>query len=334
MKRIKNIFSYLPEILPRGDNSVLKRYVEAHDEEKEEYEDVLDTVKQSHQIDAASSGTKSTGVVQFEVVEDSITTIEKGTVVGTQPNDNGDFLKFETTETIEVSSSSSSTFWGNAWDTINWALPPSQNTISTEAKIVAKGVGSEYNVEANTITYLPETSPGVVSVNNQKPTDGGVTTDLDQIGELFGPLGERGERTDSQYKSYLQSIVPAFNGRGTVPSIKSVVSIGVSVDNSDVSIDEHFQDLEYTIVLSDWEKHAVSTVEELADLSDASVSKLRKTSYREYDVSQSSDEVAVTVESDSTNSDTAKVDDSVTTTKSNVQWNDGDWGSTKWAVEQ
>lgn len=103
--------------------------------------------------------------------------------------------------------------------------------------------------------------------------------ELDRIGAIFGPLGDRGERGDQEYRAYLKSIVQAYRGAGTVPAIKKAVAAGIGVDEGDVVIEEDFENLSYRIKLSDWNGHEGSTIEELADLADASVAQLQRTHY-------------------------------------------------------
>ena len=117
--------------------------------------------------------------------------------------------------------------------------------------------------------------------------------DLERIGAQFGPLGNRAGRDDQEYRAYLKSLVPVFEYRGTVPGIKAAVAAGLGIDDgigggdADLSIYEHFNDdpanqeeyLEYTITLDEWSAHRGSTIETLAELSDSSVSRLRKIRY-------------------------------------------------------
>lgn len=181
--------------------------------------------------------------------------------------------------------------------------------------------------------------------------DNATGNDLNRIGRLFGELGRRQGRTDTEYRVHLKHIIQSFNGRGTVPGIKFAVSSGLNVQADTVEVEEHFDDIEYTIILNDWEAHSGSNIEELADLSDASVSRLREIVYKidedevgvTDDVSVSEgvaisdsagvDDAAAVNQNKRSVSDGAAADDSVSVTETTVAWNIGDWGSMEWAVE-
>jgi len=113
---------------------------------------------------------------------------------------------------------------------------------------------------------------------------------LDRIGAQYGPLGRRAGRDDSAYRTYLKSLVQVFQYRGTVPGIIATTSAGLGIRERYVDVYEHFNDpeseiatpkerREYTITLREWTPHRVSTIEQLANLSDASLSDLRKIRY-------------------------------------------------------
>jgi len=109
--------------------------------------------------------------------------------------------------------------------------------------------------------------------------DNATGEELDQIGAAFGPLGRRRSRGDQEYRIYIKSLVQSFRGRGTVPGIISAVAAGLNTEDNNVEIIEDFQDLEYTIRLTDWSSHRGTTIEELAELADASVSRLKRIEY-------------------------------------------------------
>ena len=91
---------------------------------------------------------------------------------------------------------------------------------------------------------------------------------LDLIGAEFGQLGRRRGRDDNTYRQLLLSLVSAFNGRGTVEGVKTGVGAGLAVETSDIRLDEDFANNQYIVELFDWTPHRVSTVDELADLTD------------------------------------------------------------------
>lgn len=126
---------------------------------------------------------------------------------------------------------------------------------------------------------LDEFEDDIVAVVLSRQINEASGDELDELGKLFGELGRRRGRTDGEYRTYLKSIVDSFNGRGTVGGIRFAVSSGLDVDVSSVSVEEHFDDIEYTIQLTDWSSHNLETIVRLADLADASVSRLRRIDY-------------------------------------------------------
>lgn len=101
---------------------------------------------------------------------------------------------------------------------------------------------------------------------------------LDEIGKDFGPLGKRRGRGEEQYRSFLLSLVAAFDGRGTAPGIRTAVAAGILAHVDDVALIEDEDALEYEVVLENaaWAPHSSSTVRELADLADPSVVQQRE----------------------------------------------------------
>jgi|APHM01.1.fsa_nt_gi hypothetical protein len=171
-------------------------------------------------------------------------------------------------------------------------------------------------------------------------------TELDIIGEQYGILGGRDGRSDEEYRQYLKSLVPVFRFKGTVPGIRAAVGAGLDIndginsDEQDVFIKERFEEnpptdeahLEYTIVFENWTPHRGSTVEELSQLSDASMAKLRRAQYNiDTDTTVASDDV--TVEEAKFVSDTTVTSDTITPDKNIVVWEQGDWESMHWAAE-
>lgn len=91
---------------------------------------------------------------------------------------------------------------------------------------------------------------------------------LDLIGAEFGQIGLRRGRNDNKYRAYLQSIVPAYQGRGTAPDVRFSVAAGLVIDESDVVLLEDFDRNQYDIELHNWNSHATGIVHEMADLAD------------------------------------------------------------------
>lgn len=116
-------------------------------------------------------------------------------------------------------------------------------------------------------------------VENSHFIDQATGEDLDRVGAMFGPLGDRAGRTDEEYRIYLKSIVQAYRGAGTVPAIKKAVAAGLGIEEDKVRITENFSQLSYQVELLDWPEHDGSMVEELADLADASVADFSSTIY-------------------------------------------------------
>lgn len=93
---------------------------------------------------------------------------------------------------------------------------------------------------------------------------------LDLIGDDFGQIGERRGRDDQAYRQFLQSIVPAFDGRGTERDVEVAVAAGIASSPDDVDLIQDFDNQEYEVVLKNaaWTAHQSGTVRELADLAD------------------------------------------------------------------
>ena len=288
MVRINDIIERFPLITPREESSVIRRYTEAFQDDVDEFGNRIDDAKNSHFIDPVGSGSFATGEVEFVVAQGSTTEIPRNTVVATS-----DGLEYITTASAEVDPIESRA-WDNDWQVMEWSTELQTNLLSTKLPVRSRGFGTAFNVGADEITVLVDTVPGVQSVTNPAPLSGGATDDLDEIGKIFGPIGRRDGRGDTAYRAYLKSLVNVFQFRGTVPGIIAAVSVAIgatdpdtTVTEDDVEVYEHFNDdpanpeeyLEYSIELSNWEPHAVSSVEELAELSDASVSRLRQIEY-------------------------------------------------------
>lgn len=176
--------------------------------------------------------------------------------------------------------------------------------------------------------------------------------ELDEIGKQYGVIGKRAGRSDAAYRIYLKGLVETFSYNGTVPGIKAAISSGLGIEDTDVEVYEHFNDdpvndyeyLEYTITLNEWPEHDGSTVETLAELSDASMSRLRKTTYPIDGEDMGSDD-AVTIQQgenileDMAADDAVVVDGNKTTVADEMASDDGvvvdevttaTWGSVEW----
>jgi len=289
MFSLTDIIERFPAITPREPSSVIFRFVSAFQDEQTTYAENLQDIKESNYIDTAKTGTRSVGQVEFSIPQDATATIPKGTRL--QSSDGFIFL---TTEDVSVDPIAGE-FWQNDWGEMEWAAETQSTLITVTADIIAEETGTAYNVPADDITTLLDPIPGVQNVTNPVATRNGAITDLDEIGKMFGDIGRRLNRTDRAYRQYLQSLVNVFQFRGTVPGVIAAVSTVVGaadpetgVSEEDIEVYEHCNDdppnpeqyLEYTINIYDWIPHQQQTVEDLAQLSDASMSRLRKVSYK------------------------------------------------------
>jgi hypothetical protein len=98
---------------------------------------------------------------------------------------------------------------------------------------------------------------------------------LDLIGEDFGLLGERRGRSDTEYQSYLLTLVQAFGGRGRAKDVEFAVSSGLVADESEVEVLDDFANNEYELRITDWTQHTSGIIRELADLADPAAIPLR-----------------------------------------------------------
>lgn len=106
--------------------------------------------------------------------------------------------------------------------------------------------------------------------------DNATEGDLDQLGTYYGPLGNRNGRTDPEYRQYLKSISKSFSGRGTVPGIKFAISGGLNIDAETITVVEHFDTLENSIYVTNWEAHDAGFIEDMFNIAKPSVVQLRK----------------------------------------------------------
>jgi hypothetical protein len=95
--------------------------------------------------------------------------------------------------------------------------------------------------------------------------------DLDRIGALFGELGNRQGRSDSEYRAFLESIINSFSGRGSRAGLKFAIAAAVSGEPEDVVIDENFEENEYSVRIDNVDTDFItSAVNDLAELADPS----------------------------------------------------------------
>jgi hypothetical protein len=117
---------------------------------------------------------------------------------------------------------------------------------------------------------------------SSKLVDSATGDDLDEIGKLFGPIiGRRTGRSDTEYRVYLKSVVQSFISRGTLGGIKGAIAAATIVGPEDISVQEFFDDNEFSVSIS-LEAEAEfgnvitgSVIEDVADLAAPSGVRLR-----------------------------------------------------------
>jgi len=82
---------------------------------------------------------------------------------------------------------------------------------------------------------------------DSKYIDSATGRELDRIGAKYGDVGRRLGRNDDEYKSFLRSIVSAFDATGTKSGIRFVTSAVLQVDENLVEIEENFDANSFTI---------------------------------------------------------------------------------------
>lgn len=110
----------------------------------------------------------------------------------------------------------------------------------------------------------------IEEVISSKFVDSATGDNLDEIGKIFGALGQRRGRTDTQYRIYLKSIVQSFISRGTVNGIKVAISAATEVPVKDISIIEDFTKNEYEVVVVPNNPVNGVIIEEIAEIADPS----------------------------------------------------------------
>lgn len=179
--------------------------------------------------------------------------------------------------------------------------------------------------------------------------------ELDRLGKLFGKLGNREGRDDTQYRIYLNTIVESFKSTGTRNDIKEAVSVATNVPTEDITINENFDKTEYEIVVIPNTPVRGALLEEIADIADPSgvnqvrtrfaidteiiaaddVSSFRTDPEGEAIEAMASDD-ARSINANKTSlapDETASDDTFAGTTRTDVAWDSGSWDDMNWAVE-
>lgn len=95
--------------------------------------------------------------------------------------------------------------------------------------------------------------------------------ELDRLGALFGALGRRQQRSDSDYRAFLKSVVASFEGRGSRSGLKFAIAAAINGEPSDINIVEDIENLSYTIQIKTIQGGVLSgAINDLAELADPS----------------------------------------------------------------
>jgi hypothetical protein len=110
-----------------------------------------------------------------------------------------------------------------------------------------------------------------MSLTRQKKViDSATGEELDRIGDLFGVLGDRGDRDDIEYRTFLKSIVKSFISRGTVNDIITALSAATDVPPEDITINEDFTKNEYEVEILAQTAVRGSIIEDVTEIADPS----------------------------------------------------------------
>jgi len=140
-------------------------------------------------------------------------------------------------------------------------ISPTQDDKKKIAKYVAAHQ-AEVNGYADNITEI---------IKSRHVDEAETIADLEQIGALFGELGRRRGRDKEEYRAFLKSVVQSFQGRGTNPGMKFAIAAGINAEPENITINEDFQNLEYTIQIDDVDEGFVSSaINDMATLADPS----------------------------------------------------------------
>lgn len=155
------------------------------------------------------------------------------------------------------------------------------------------------------------------------------SSDLENIGAIFGDLGKRRGRSDEEYATFLRSIVQSFSGRGTVSGIKFTVASGLELPPEQVTIREDFVNNKYDVEIErPFPPHELVTLTDLADLADPSGVEFSAISYDVADERVVMDDdlsftTGYSISDEVSATDSASINSNQTTTTESVTVGDG-----------
>lgn len=113
------------------------------------------------------------------------------------------------------------------------------------------------------------------SIRDSHYVDGAGTIGLNLQGAMFGQLGKRNNRSNSEYRALLRTIVSIFSGRGTRSGMKEAVGIALGIDTEYVKITEDYEQVGFKVDLINLNQSVETTIlNELIDLARPSGSEL------------------------------------------------------------
>lgn len=167
------------------------------------------------------------------------------------------------------------------YDAINWGIggdsPSDGDTFTVKQRYETllsrylKAHDEQIGVENNDGELVSGLEHDIVSVVESRQIDNATGDDLDRIGAIFGQLGKRKTRNDTDYRAYLKSIVDSFSGRGSRSGLKFAIAAAVGTTTDNIEIQENIEELSYTIIISNVNTQFISSsIDELAELADPS----------------------------------------------------------------
>lgn len=81
---------------------------------------------------------------------------------------------------------------------------------------------------------------------------------LDLIGGQFGDIGRRRGRNDKEYRTFLRSVISAFNATGTKEDISFAVASAIRGDPDEVSVNENIEQTGFTVRIASTDRTFVT----------------------------------------------------------------------------